>query len=181
MGWSDMRRRASFGLIPSSANSCGGQGALRARQARWTLELLADEMVRLTVHETLSADTVGRRLAEMELKPWREKMWCIPTVNALAARPTPGGGNVLVSREDLGRPRGRARAVSRGLPHSQVHCPRASAGRAGALGTEEACETRPRRRRRLARARVIRGRPSPQTVHWISRGPRSKSCAAFMS
>jgi transposase len=50
-------------------------------QARWTLELLADEMVRLTVHETLSGDTVGRRLAEMELKPWREKMWCIPSVN----------------------------------------------------------------------------------------------------
>ena len=51
-------------------------------QARWTLDLLAGEMVRLTVHETLSGDTVGRRLAEMELKPWREKMWCIPTVNA---------------------------------------------------------------------------------------------------
>jgi len=51
-------------------------------QARWTLELLADAMVRLTVHETLSGDTVGRRLAEMELKPWQEKMWCIPTVNA---------------------------------------------------------------------------------------------------
>lgn len=51
-------------------------------QARWTLELLADEMVRLTVHESLSGDTVGRRLAEMELKPWQEKMWCIPTVNA---------------------------------------------------------------------------------------------------
>jgi len=51
-------------------------------QARWTLELLADEMVRLTVHETLSGDTVGRRLAEMELKPWQEKMWCIPKVNA---------------------------------------------------------------------------------------------------
>src|ERR1041384_5534482 len=51
-------------------------------QARWTLALLANEMVRLTVHETLSGDTVGRRLAEMELKPWQEKMWCIPTVNA---------------------------------------------------------------------------------------------------
>jgi transposase len=51
-------------------------------QAHWTLALLANEMVRLTVHETLSGDTVGRRLAEMELKPWQEKMWCIPTVNA---------------------------------------------------------------------------------------------------
>jgi transposase len=52
-----------------------------AGQARWTMDLLAGEMVRLTSHETLSGDTVGRRLAEMPLKPWQEKMWCIPTVN----------------------------------------------------------------------------------------------------
>jgi transposase len=51
-------------------------------RARWTMDLLAGEMVRLTTHETLSGDTVGRRLAEMKLKPWQEKMWCIPTVNA---------------------------------------------------------------------------------------------------
>jgi transposase len=50
-------------------------------QARWTLELLAGEMVRLTAHKTLSGDTVGRRLAEMDLKPWQEKMWCIPNIN----------------------------------------------------------------------------------------------------
>jgi transposase len=51
-------------------------------RARWTMDLLAGEMVRLTSHETVSGDTVRRRLAEMELKPWREKMWCIPTINA---------------------------------------------------------------------------------------------------
>jgi transposase len=51
-------------------------------RARWTMDLLAGEMVRLTAHETLSGDTVGRRLAEMKLKPWQEKMWCIPTVSA---------------------------------------------------------------------------------------------------
>jgi transposase len=49
-------------------------------RACWTLELLADEMVRLTSHKTLSGDTVGRRLDELELKPWQEKMWCIPTI-----------------------------------------------------------------------------------------------------
>lgn len=43
--------------------------------------LLAGEMVRLTSLKTLSGDTVGRRLSEMPLKPWQEKMWCIPTVN----------------------------------------------------------------------------------------------------
>jgi transposase len=53
-----------------------------AGRPRGTLDLLAGEMVRLTAHTTLSGDTVGRRLAEMKLKPWQEKMWCIPTVNA---------------------------------------------------------------------------------------------------
>jgi transposase len=50
--------------------------------ARWTLDLLAGEVVRLTAHTSLSGDTVGRRLAEMSLKPWQEKMWCIPALNA---------------------------------------------------------------------------------------------------
>src|SRR5207253_7427467 len=47
-------------------------------RARWTLELLASEMVRLTAHVSLSRETVRRRLAENALKPWRQKMWCIP-------------------------------------------------------------------------------------------------------
>ena len=49
---------------------------------RWTLELLADEVVRLTEHEELSRETVRRRLAENHLKPWRKDMWCIPKVDA---------------------------------------------------------------------------------------------------
>ena len=48
---------------------------------RWTLELLADEMVKLTEHESLSRETVRRRLAEDELKPWRKDMWCIAQVD----------------------------------------------------------------------------------------------------
>jgi len=50
-------------------------------RARWTLELLADEMVRLTEHDNISRETVRRRLAENELKPWRKDMWCIPQVD----------------------------------------------------------------------------------------------------
>src|SRR6202047_1508867 len=50
-------------------------------RARWTLELLADEMVRLTDHDELSSETVRRRLAENHLKPWRKDMWCIPKVD----------------------------------------------------------------------------------------------------
>jgi transposase len=49
---------------------------------KWTLDLLADEMVRLTPHEQISRDTIGRRLDENDLKPWQRKMWCIPKVDA---------------------------------------------------------------------------------------------------
>jgi len=51
-------------------------------RAHWTLQLLADEMVRLTDHQELSDETVRRRLAEMDLKPWQKKMWCIPKVDS---------------------------------------------------------------------------------------------------
>src|SRR5579864_2940320 len=50
-------------------------------RARWTLELLAGAMVKLTDHDSLSRETVRRRLAEDHLKPWKD-MWCIPKVDA---------------------------------------------------------------------------------------------------
>ena len=50
--------------------------------SRWTLALLSDEVVKLTEHESLSRETVRRRLAENDLKPWRKDMWCIPRVDA---------------------------------------------------------------------------------------------------
>jgi transposase len=53
-----------------------------AGRARWTLALLADAMVRLTRHSSLSSETIRRRLAENQLKPWQKKMWCIPKVDA---------------------------------------------------------------------------------------------------
>src|ERR1700716_412454 len=52
-----------------------------AGRARWTLELLAGAMVKLTEHAGLSRETVRRRLAENDLKPWRKDMWCIPEVD----------------------------------------------------------------------------------------------------
>jgi transposase len=52
-----------------------------AGRARWTLELLAGELVRLTEHDNVSRETVRRRLAENDLKPWRKDMWCIPQVD----------------------------------------------------------------------------------------------------
>ena len=52
-----------------------------AERARWTLNLLAGEMVKLTEHAEVSRETVRRRLAEQELKPWQKDMWCIPKVD----------------------------------------------------------------------------------------------------
>ena len=51
-------------------------------RAKWTLELLAGKLVQLTEHESLSKETVRRRLEENDLKPWRQTMWCIPKVDA---------------------------------------------------------------------------------------------------
>ena len=51
-------------------------------RARWTLELLAGAMVKLTDHDSLSRETVRRRLTENHLKPWQKDMWCIPKVDA---------------------------------------------------------------------------------------------------
>jgi hypothetical protein len=38
-------------------------------------------MVKLTEHKSLSGETVRRRLAENDLKPWRKDMWCIAKVD----------------------------------------------------------------------------------------------------
>ena len=50
-------------------------------RARWTLELLAGEMIKLTQHDDVSRETIRRRLAENDLKPWRKDMWCVPKVD----------------------------------------------------------------------------------------------------
>ena len=65
------------GILVALACSSPPQG-----WGKWTLDLLADEMVRLTPHEQISRDTIGRRLDENDLKPWQRKMWCIPKVDA---------------------------------------------------------------------------------------------------
>ncbi len=63
-------------LLVATACSSPPQG-----RKRWTLELLAGAMVRLTEHEGLSRETVRRRLAEDDLKPWRRDMWCVAQVD----------------------------------------------------------------------------------------------------
>jgi len=63
-------------LLVATACSSPPQG-----RTRWTLDLLAGAMVRLTEHDGLSRETVRRRLAEDDLKPWRRDMWCIAQVD----------------------------------------------------------------------------------------------------
>jgi transposase len=63
-------------LLVATACSNPPQG-----RRRWTLELLAGEMVQLTEHSSVSRETVRRRLQENQLKPWRQDMWCIPQVD----------------------------------------------------------------------------------------------------
>jgi len=49
---------------------------------QWTLSLLADRVVACTQVESLSTETVRRRLRDNKLKPWQKKMWCISTFSA---------------------------------------------------------------------------------------------------
>lgn len=47
--------------------------------ARWTLRLLASQLVELGYVETVSHETVRQVLLANELKTWIKKQWCIPT------------------------------------------------------------------------------------------------------
>lgn len=51
-------------------------------RSRWTLHLLADQLVVGTELASVSTETVRRRLADNELKPWQKKMWCIRALDA---------------------------------------------------------------------------------------------------
>ncbi len=73
-------------LLVATACSSPPQG-----RKRWTLDLLAGARVRLTEHEGLSRETVRRRLAEDDLKPWRRDMWCIAQID----------GNYVARMEDV--------------------------------------------------------------------------------
>jgi hypothetical protein len=53
-------------------------GAPPAGHRRWSLRLLAQEMVRLEYADELSYVTVHRIMSENEIKPWLRKEWCIP-------------------------------------------------------------------------------------------------------
>ena len=47
-------------------------------RSRWTLRLLGQHMVELGHVESVSHETIRQTLKKNELKPWRNKEWCIP-------------------------------------------------------------------------------------------------------
>src|SRR4051812_39072698 len=63
-------------------------------RARWTLELLAGAMVKLTEHQSLSRETVRRRFGANHFHPWPRGLWCIPQVEG-------GCGARMESAHDL--------------------------------------------------------------------------------
>jgi len=67
-------------LLVATCSATAGSSPPQGRK-RWTLDLLAGAMVKLTEHEGLSRETVRRRLAEDDLKPWRRDMWCMAQVD----------------------------------------------------------------------------------------------------
>ncbi len=59
--------------------------------ARWTLKLLANALVELIEHPSVSLETVRRRLDDNDLKPWQKRMWCIANID----------GEYIARMEDL--------------------------------------------------------------------------------
>ena len=47
----------------------------------WTLQLLADKVVAMEFAESISLETIRQILKKNELKPWKNKEWCIPKVS----------------------------------------------------------------------------------------------------
>lgn len=50
--------------------------------ARWTLTLLGERLVALSDLESVSIETIRRRLKDKAIKPWQKKMWCLPALDA---------------------------------------------------------------------------------------------------
>jgi len=74
----ELRPGAQRKLTGKEEAPSGGDCLLQTTSRRWTPELLAGEVVKLTEHGELSHAAVRRRLAENDLEPWCKDMWCIP-------------------------------------------------------------------------------------------------------
>ena len=137
-------------------------------RARWTLELLAGAMVKLTDHESLSGETVRRRLAENGLKPWRKDMWCIPKVDGEYVA---SGGRLKIT------PTACANSSMSIIPP-----PRASAScRITCRPTRPARSTRPLRLPRPGESCAASSSTTPQSTPVGSTWLRSRSACSVAS
>jgi len=59
--------------------------------SRWTLKLLANALIEVIEPQSVSRDTIRRRLDDNDLKPWQQKMWCIAKID----------GEYIARMEDL--------------------------------------------------------------------------------
>jgi transposase len=50
-------------------------------RARWTVRLVAEEAVRRGLVAQVGRETIRLLLLHHDLKPWREKMWCVSELN----------------------------------------------------------------------------------------------------
>ncbi len=50
-------------------------------RSRWTVKLILEEVLKRRIAPRLGRETVRMLLKTHELKPWRQKMWCIPELN----------------------------------------------------------------------------------------------------
>lgn len=48
---------------------------------RWTLELIQERSIRDDVVDEISLETIRIILQEHDLKPWRQRSWCVPDLN----------------------------------------------------------------------------------------------------
>jgi hypothetical protein len=51
-------------------------------RSRWTMQLIADELIRLEIVDYVSDSTICEVLKKNEIKPWLVKEWCIPEASA---------------------------------------------------------------------------------------------------
>jgi transposase len=58
------------------------RGVPPAGRKCWTTQLLAERIVERKLMDTISDETVRRKLKDHDLKPWLRKRWCIPTAGA---------------------------------------------------------------------------------------------------
>jgi hypothetical protein len=70
-------------VLPQPRNRATGSEARQcSTAARWTIRVTTEETQRRGIVADVGRETVRQVLAHHELKPWRKKMWCVPTLNA---------------------------------------------------------------------------------------------------